>query len=105
MKKLMIIALVAILIAAAKVYASGNERVLYFDDVNTKNFVAKVGYLRLYDMKMFCSDDYCGYVNGSTIYECLDNFTRDYLDTIEDEEAVSSLNIKGIKITKIILQN
>ena len=42
---------------------------------------------------------------GESLEEGLDNFTKSYLKTIEDEEVRASLRIKGFRITEVITQN
>ena len=79
------------------------DRILLLEDVNTKNFVNKVTYISLSNIKKICSYDYCDYVNANDFNNNLDNYTKKYIATISDVETQKTILVKGIKITKIIL--
>lgn len=80
-------------------------KTITFDDVSTKNLEQKLFGVNYREVKSLCSFDFCDYAIGSSYKEILDNFTKNYLKTIENEEVRANLKIKGIKITKIIFQN
>lgn len=84
-------------------YAESDE--LYFENLTTVNFSDKNDELDFNSIKKMCSYDYCDFITGDNIKEALEHFTQNYLRTIEDEEIKSTLLVKGIRITKIILKN
>lgn len=102
MKKLMLIILL-FLVMCLNVGAKSSSKEIYFDDMTTKNFISKAGYLPLHSIKQICTYDFCDYIKSENVYAALDIFSKNYLKTIKDEEIRSSLNIKGIKITMVIL--
>ncbi len=82
---------------------ANNENSISFEDVNTLNFIKKTEHINAQSIKKICSYDYCDYLIQPLTPKSLEKFTENYLKTINDEEARSILKIKGIKITKIIL--
>lgn len=85
--------------------ANSEPNELHFNDLTTMNFYRRNDELDFHSIKKLCSYDYCDYLIGDNIKEGLDIFTKNYLKTIEDEETRAILQVKGIRITKIILQN
>lgn len=85
------------------VAAKANE--LEVDDLTTLTFPDRADEFDFHSIKKLCSYDYCDYMYGDTLNEGLENFTKNYLRTIKDEETRSILQVKGIRITKIIFMN
>lgn len=81
------------------------DKEMNLENINTRNFKAKMGYLKLTSIKKICSYEYCDYVRGDSFDETIEIFTKNYLKTIEDNEVKASLRIKGIRITKLIFEN
>ncbi len=100
---LVILTILGTLFINVGVHAQDSEMIL--ENINTRNFKAKMGYLKLTSIKKMCSYEYCDYVRGDAFDETIEIFTRNYLKTIEDEEAKASLRIKGIRITKLIFED
>ncbi len=86
------------------VNVKAQENEMNLENINTRNFRAKMGYLKLTSIKKICSYDYCDYVRGETFSETVEIFTRNYLSSIQDEELKANLRIKGIRITKLIFE-
>ena len=84
------------------VRALENKKTESYDDLNTLNFIAKLGYMELAKIDKICSYDYCEYRTGSSFKSMINNFTKNYLKTIQDDEVRASLRIKGIKITEVV---
>ena len=84
--------------------ALDSEHDLIFDDLNTINFKNKINNIDIYDIKELCSYDYCDYVDLSNVDSGLDVYTKKYLRTINDEETKRTIEVQGIKITKIKLE-
>jgi len=87
----------------AKTFLSDN--ILEPKDVTTKNFNSKLGQLKPESIYKLCTFDYCDYMRSVDIKECLEIFTINYLNTIDNEELRASLAVKGVKITKVILES
>ncbi len=94
--------LISILGIITNIFAN-NENSISFDDVNTINFIKKTEHINVQSIKKICSYDYCDYLMQPLTSKSIEHFTENYLHTIKDEEEKSILKIKGIKITKIIL--
>lgn len=106
MKKIfLLLILLSTILIVSTVKAERSDKEIIFDDLNTKNFIAKAGYLELHSIKKICSYDYCDYLNGNNVYDVLDNFKKNYLKTVKNKEDRLILNVKGIKITRLILEN
>lgn len=84
------------------VFALNEKKYIDLDNVTTNNFFEKVNY-SVNDIKELCTYDFCDYIKSQNKYEMIEIFQKNYLNTIKDDEIKSSLKIKGIKITKIIL--
>lgn len=87
----------------AKVSAQKDENVVEFKDVSTLNFLDKTTNYGIEDIKKICTYDFCDFVRGETKQESLEIFVNNYLKKV-DREVASSLKVKGIRITKIILK-
>lgn len=105
MKKLFLILLLVMSLLSFSRPARAKSQELYFDDLTTLNFYKLSNELDIYSIKKLCTYDYCDYIRGRSMPEALEIFTKNYLKTIPDEETRSILNVKGIRITKIILLN
>lgn len=105
MKKLLFLIFTFLLLTLVfRVNAKNASKEILFDDMTTKNFIAKSGYLPFHSIKKICSYDFCDYNRGENPQSLLETFTNNYLKTIKDDELKSNFKIKGIKITKIILK-
>lgn len=85
--------------------ARGFEHNLIFDDLTTANFKEKLENINFDKITKICSYEFCDYLKGKTIEESLDMFTKKYINEINNEEIKNTLNIKGIKITKITVDD
>ena len=103
MKRLFLYILAFIFLFIINSTVLAQDRTLLLSDVNTKNFVNKVTYVSLSNIKKICSYDYCEYVNTQEFENDLAGFTKKYIASISDVETQKTLLVKGIKITKIIL--
>ncbi len=74
-----------------------------FDDVTTLNIIKKTENLKFQFVKEICSYEYCYSLMDSITPSSIERFTNKYLERIDDPEVKSILKVKGIKITKIIL--
>lgn len=93
----------SLLFVNAKIINS--EHQLIFDDLNTINFSEKIDNINLKNIKKICSYDYCDYLKKDNIKHGIDEFTNKYIRTLNDSEIINTIKVKGIKITKIILEN
>lgn len=104
MKKRLSIIIILLIFTAVFVYAEAlPKKEIYIDDVTTKNFLSKMGYLQTSSIETVCSYDFCSYFDGENVEHGLELFTREYLTQIDDEEVKAELRIKGIKITKVVM--
>jgi len=85
--------------------ALSKEHPLIFNDLSTTNFEEKLSEINLSDIKKICSYDFCDYFSGENIKTSIQKFLKNYLDTINDEEVKNTIKVKGLKITKVILEN
>ena len=84
--------------------ALNRDRAMILEDINTLNFSNKSG-VDIHSVQKICSYDFCDYIRSDNVKRAMEIFTDNYLKTIEDEEIKNTLKVKGIKITKIIVQN
>lgn len=85
--------------------ARGFEHSLIFDDLTTVNFKEKLENIDIDKITKMCSYEFCDYLRGVNIEESLEMFTKKYIDRINDEEIKNTLKVKGVKITKIIVDD
>ncbi len=100
------IIMIGLLFVFTSVYAKddGNKKI-YFENINTLNFLTYSGYENFNEISKICSYDYCDYIASSNPEEALDIFTKKYLKNITSEEEKASIRIKGLRITEVILKN
>lgn len=104
MKKRLSIIIMLLVFTAMFVHAAAfPKKEIYIDDVTTKNFLSKMGYLKTSTIETVCSYDFCSYFDGEDVERGLELFTKEYLTQIADEEVKAELRIKGIKITKVVM--
>lgn len=104
MKKRLLIVIISLFFCVTFVYAAGSpKREMSLNDVTTKNFISKLGFLPTSLIETVCSYDYCSYFDGENVNRGLALFTEEYLSRIDSEEIRAELRIKGIKITKIVI--
>lgn len=104
MKKIFLLLLATLTVFSFYKPTNAKSDELYYEDLTTLNF-SNHDELDFHTIKKLCTYDYCNYIKGESLREALEIFTREYLKTIPDEEVKSILNVKGIRITKIILLN
>lgn len=85
--------------------AFAEQRIVLLNDVNIHNFKEKIKSISISSIKKICSYDYCDYVDLNKIDSGLTNFVKKYISTINDVEMQKTIEVKGIKITKVILYN
>ena len=107
MKKIALfsIAVLMCMIGIMVVYAKPEGSETLYENLTTKNFLKKMKDINYQEIKGLCVYDFCDYMVGESLEEGLDNFTKSYLKTIEDEEVRASLRIMGFRITEVITQN
>ena len=105
MKKLFIYAFAFLSVLVIDARARGFEHNMIFDDVTTFNFKEKLNNIDYDKITKICSYDFCDYLKGRNIDDSLDIFTHRYLNTIQDLETKNTLKVKGVKITKITVDN
>lgn len=79
------------------------ERVLLLNDVSTNNLDSKLSSINVSGIKKICSYDYCDYIDMNNLKASLDTYVRKYIEKVDSEEERNTILVKGIKITKIIL--
>lgn len=80
------------------IYSFTKDKPIYDSNININdllNYKNKI--------KIICVKDYCDYLKGENIRESIDIFMKNYLKTINDEELKNTLKVKGIEVSKIIL--
>lgn len=77
------------------------NKVIYYDDLNTKNFITRFTKEDIAKINEVCSYDYCDILRSEEPKRAMDIYLNRYLKTIDDMETKNSLKVKGIKITKI----
>lgn len=107
MRKLIALMVIASIIGVLvlNVWALNGKGEVKLEDVNTLNFISKIGKEKSKEITRICSYDFCDYMRGSTVEESLEIFTRKYLETIEDADTQAYLNVMGIKITDVVWSN
>lgn len=105
MKKILLYLFIFMSILKIDAMARGFDHNLIFDDLNTINFQEKLKDIDLNRISKICSYDFCDYLKGNNIEDSLEIFTKKYIKNIQDEEIKNTLNVKGVKITKITLKN
>ncbi len=103
MKK-MILLLISFFTIVCSVQGLSNREVT-FDDLSTKNFEKVMNGINHQEIKNICTYDFCDYAVGSSYKEILDNFVVNYFKTFDNQELKANLQIKGVKITKVVFQN
>lgn len=105
MKKLLtsVIALGMIITSLPTASAVVDERILELKDVSTKNIKEKLS-IDYRKIKALCSIDECILVENDSFEEIVEDFMREYIKDL-DEETKAILKIKGINITKVILND
>ena len=101
MKKIFILIILILITFNLNVYSKSKIK---FNDLNTLNFIKKINNEEFFSqIKKICTYKFCDYAKGQTIEDKLYNFEISYFNTLEDEDLINELKVKGIKITKVYI--
>lgn len=94
--------LLTILLLFTSISVKSQEKKIKFSDLNTLNFVEKINNEEFYtQIKKICTYNFCDYAKGDTINDKLYYFEESYFNFLNNDDLVSELKVKGVKITKI----
>ena len=100
MKKLFY--LLTILLFFTSISVKSQEKKIKFNDLNTLNFEEKINNEEFFSqIKKICTYNFCDYAKGDTINDKLYNFEESYFNTLDNDDLISELKVKGVKITKV----
>lgn len=85
-------------------YAGCDNYEIIPDGVNSLNYVSYMNGVSYREVNYICSYDFCYKVLEGDMEESISNFSKLYLDGISDEDLLI-VNVKGIPITKIVVNN
>jgi hypothetical protein len=97
--------LIVVLSLVSNICAKSRETTIEYDNLSTLNISNVLNEEDIRGIKYICSYDYCEFVKGLDLKKIIRVFTYKYISSIENEDIKNSLNVKGIKITKIIYEN
>lgn len=104
MKKIIVLIGTLIFLALGGANALNEGHPLIYDDLNTLNFADKMQNVRSENIRKICSYEYCDDWLGGNTKAGIETFVNRYLKTLNDEEIKNTLKVKGIKITKVIIE-
>lgn len=105
MKKMLLYIGIFLSLLIINTYALDNDNNLILNDVSTLNIREKLNNIDIHTIKKICTYDFCENIDGTNLIASIKRYTNKYLDTINDEEIKNELKVKGIKITKVVLNS